>query len=331
MKPNLFDYATSELSQDAFLCWLLAWAHPDNQSVNNLLHRTGTAFLKALYLKAERQAPEVIKSIEITKQDGSIDVLCIVNAETAIIIEDKTGTSQHTGQLERYKNHILSKGYSADKIIPIYMKTGDQSDFSEVIKSGYFIFKRNDLLQVLEPVLAEPNNNAGDIFADYTAYLRRIEDAVQSYATTKPADWTWYAWQGFFNKTQEHLNDGNWDYVPNLSGGFLGYWWCFLGDSNCEQYLQLEQEELCFKIFVSDQTRRTELRDFWHNKIMQRATGSSLSLKRPNRLGLGAYMTVAVLDNDCRITDDQGLLDFPKTISVIRSAEAVLRKCVGQN
>nr|WP_260390277.1 hypothetical protein [Ornithobacterium rhinotracheale] len=25
-KPNLFQYATSELSQDAFLCWLIAWA-----------------------------------------------------------------------------------------------------------------------------------------------------------------------------------------------------------------------------------------------------------------------------------------------------------------
>ena len=24
--PNLFHYATSELSQDAFLCWMLAWA-----------------------------------------------------------------------------------------------------------------------------------------------------------------------------------------------------------------------------------------------------------------------------------------------------------------
>ena len=25
-KPNLFKYAVSELTQDAFLCWLLEWA-----------------------------------------------------------------------------------------------------------------------------------------------------------------------------------------------------------------------------------------------------------------------------------------------------------------
>ena len=31
MKPNLFKYATSELSQDAFICWLLEWAKPQNR------------------------------------------------------------------------------------------------------------------------------------------------------------------------------------------------------------------------------------------------------------------------------------------------------------
>ncbi len=28
--PNLFSYATSELSQDAFICWSLEWASPVN-------------------------------------------------------------------------------------------------------------------------------------------------------------------------------------------------------------------------------------------------------------------------------------------------------------
>lgn len=30
MEPNLFHYASSELSQDAFLLWLLEWANPAN-------------------------------------------------------------------------------------------------------------------------------------------------------------------------------------------------------------------------------------------------------------------------------------------------------------
>ena len=29
LRPNLVDYATKELSQDAVVCWLIAWAHRD--------------------------------------------------------------------------------------------------------------------------------------------------------------------------------------------------------------------------------------------------------------------------------------------------------------
>ena len=38
MKPNVFDYATSELSQDAFLAWLFKWAEKDNEQYDKLLH-----------------------------------------------------------------------------------------------------------------------------------------------------------------------------------------------------------------------------------------------------------------------------------------------------
>ena len=58
-KPNLFTYATSELSQDAMICWLLAWADPNNSS-NMQMYHIGVAFLNSLFEKfAEVQAPSV--------------------------------------------------------------------------------------------------------------------------------------------------------------------------------------------------------------------------------------------------------------------------------
>lgn len=44
MTPNLFDFATSELSQDAFLCWLLScdnWITPPiiPSPVRGFMHR----------------------------------------------------------------------------------------------------------------------------------------------------------------------------------------------------------------------------------------------------------------------------------------------------
>ena len=36
MKVNIFKYATSELSQDAFLCWLIENSHPQYSDNNDL-------------------------------------------------------------------------------------------------------------------------------------------------------------------------------------------------------------------------------------------------------------------------------------------------------
>jgi hypothetical protein len=38
-RPNLFSYATSELSQDAFICWLLSWASLEYKDVDGQLHQ----------------------------------------------------------------------------------------------------------------------------------------------------------------------------------------------------------------------------------------------------------------------------------------------------
>ena len=48
MKPNLFNYATSELSQDAFLLWLLEWANPSNSEYDPELHLTAKVFLRRI-------------------------------------------------------------------------------------------------------------------------------------------------------------------------------------------------------------------------------------------------------------------------------------------
>jgi hypothetical protein len=41
--PNLLDFATSDLSQDAFICWLASWADPSCREPNGPLHQTAAA------------------------------------------------------------------------------------------------------------------------------------------------------------------------------------------------------------------------------------------------------------------------------------------------
>ncbi|GAA3328735.1 hypothetical protein GCM10020331_073910 [Ectobacillus funiculus] len=99
-KPNLFfQYATSELSQDAFLCWLLEWADPQYSETDVQLHNLGKRFVEAIFSK--HQQPRVrIESINIRRQLDGLDILAVINDGFAILIEDKTYTSDHSGQLK---------------------------------------------------------------------------------------------------------------------------------------------------------------------------------------------------------------------------------------
>jgi hypothetical protein len=112
--------------------------------------------------------------------------------------------------------------------------------------------------------------------------------------------------------------------VPNPSGGFLGFWWHFQGDDKCEQYLQLEQDKFCFKIWVRDQETRRELRDLWHQRVIEACPRQGLKAKRPDRFGNGYYMTVAILDQEWRIINKENRIDLYKTIDLLKKAEAVL-------
>jgi len=95
-----------------------------------------------------------ITEIEVYKQHKNIDVLCVVSDgkgnKYALVIEDKTGTINHSSQLVRYLAQT-NKEYSEDNIIAVYYKTEDQADYSDVIGKKYAPFTRDeDILPALD-------------------------------------------------------------------------------------------------------------------------------------------------------------------------------------
>ncbi|MGI6599047.1 MAG: PD-(D/E)XK nuclease family protein [Kiritimatiellia bacterium] len=330
MKPNLFQYATSELSQDAILCWLLSWSDNKHKVTDPILHELGRNFLDSLYQCANRTPPENYQSIEIYQQSGGIDIVCYVNGDTALVIEDKVGTKQHSNQLARYKATISKRGFSPDKIILVYLQTRDQSNYSEAAQHGYSVYRRRDLLKVLESSSGMAAQKENNIVADYSSHLRRIENNVQGFRTLSPKNWTWESWIGFYLELQNVFTDANWGYVPNQSGGFWGFWWQMQGDDKCRQYLQIEQAKFCFKIWVQDKGKRGALRNLWNRRILEECTRHGLKARRPNRFGNGTCMTVAILDQEYRIVNDRNELDFPRTIEILKRAESVLNHARSQ-
>ncbi len=333
--PNIFNYATSELSQDAFICWLLQWAAPEFANIEPRLNECGTKFIDALFIKAGKIKPEKFDSIEVKKQVDSIDVLVMLKESTgdihAIIIEDKTDTKHHSDQLNRYYKIVKDKFKIPEKnIIPIYLKTGDQSSYSAIKECGFFEFLRNDFLCLLRKGKTSGVDN--DIFNDFLFHLEKKESAVNKFKN-EPID-VWAkknnrAWSGFYSELKKELNTGNWNYVANQAGGFMGFWWAGKKVGNVTPYLLLAENQLCFKIGVKEGKPKTE-RNEWHNRICKAAKEHQPNLKinKPDRFGSGKDMTVAVLKTEYLVPDSNGILNLSETVKILRECEYILKTAI---
>lgn len=264
--------------------------------------------------------PSEITDIRITKQDKYIDVLCMINNKFAIIIEDKTGTKHHSGQLKRYLKEIEGRNYEQENILPIYYKSEDQSCYSKVLENGYELFLRKDITTVLDMY-----KGTNQVLLDYKNYIIQISIKIDSFKFLPLAEWNWHSWIGFYILLQKELKTGNWDYVANRKGGFLGFWWHWYGDAECEQYLQLEKSNLCFKIKVGKYSDKRKLRSHWHKIIKNHPSQiEDLTIIKPPKFGSGRHMTVCINKNDYRVTKSDNTMDINKTIERLKSAESLL-------
>jgi hypothetical protein len=75
----------------------------------------------------------------------------------------------------------------------------------------------------------------------------------------------------FYEELKENGIEGNYGYVPNRNGGFFGFWWCGKGDEKCQQYLQLEEGKLSFKIWVKEKQERNNMRTKWSQTLLYKS------------------------------------------------------------
>jgi hypothetical protein len=332
--PNLFRFAPRELSQDAFIAWLASWACPSQAHENRPLHQTGQKLLEALFACHGVAAPAGPTIVRARCQVDRIDVLIEIDTTYAILIEDKLYSAEHSDQLRRYATRLTAeKAKTECTVLPIYFKTGDQSNLRAVFDSGYRVFDRQAFLRVLEFGMAQ--GVTSDIFRDYYTWLQSLEDAVEAFRVTPLSVWTAAQWTGFFKALQATgvFSGCGWDYVPNRQGGFMGFWWGNLKIApDCHLYLQLEEQKLCFKIAVpetmADADRRA-LQSAWNQRIITAADESGLSV-HARHLRPGRWMTVASVAGDIRQTSSAApdILDFTETLNLMQRAEAVARSAL---
>ena len=341
--PNLFHYAKKELSQDAMICWLIAWAGQEKGTGTEQeeLRRCGLKFVSALLnhkrdSKNPVQLEDVLKT-EILQQERSIDVLARINERHVLLIEDKTGTGEHGKQLSRYYNDVMEGRTQFGEVLerylhPVYLKTGNQAladDHRIEQTEKYKVFDRADFLNVLNGY-----EGSNSILLDFRQHLQEVEDKTNRYT-----EWTdderkrksWSAWEGFYRRLEGELDtstgSGNgWSNVPNPAGGFLGFYW--YPSSNHEIYLQIEgggpgtAAKLCFKVDAGEDSEQHErLKWDWNKRVL--GAGEQQVVK-PDVMRKGKSMTVAWWKDDWMAFGKDGKLDVPNTVQNLKRAESVV-------
>lgn len=113
VENNIFNFATNELSQDAFICWCLNWINMPVRDDNESGCQFGIQFLSRLLNGAYDISS--VNQIYIFRQLLNIDVLVLVpELQAALIIEDKTSSQEHGNQINRYK-YLLSKIFKSNQ------------------------------------------------------------------------------------------------------------------------------------------------------------------------------------------------------------------------
>ena len=265
LSHNIFSYATSELSQDAFLCWLFSYGDLKSKEDYPELHNCAMDLLCKLC--PDSQQPIYVKSIH--RQEDHIDVLIeaegINNRALFIIIEDKSGTTEHDEQLERYKKIVIEKYQDQNpEVIGAYYKSGLQGRQDGIIAAGYRAVFRPQILEILNK---HPECMKNDIFGSYYRNLYDAQNEAQKYKEYRYDEWEWCQIEAFFDDILHSERFGEekfcaYDYVPNQDGGFISMWTAgsYIKNEPWQLYFQLEfapkKAQICIKGWIDGKAEK---------------------------------------------------------------------------
>ncbi len=208
MSNNIFDYATSELSQDAFLCWCVNWFNdPSNPKLREMSIELLNEFTDIDKIESVRIYRQFSRRVSIPDESGEdkkvkipvkIDVLFIVNNSVAVILEDKTTTSEHDEQIQRYEkglNQIINESkkgeefYNIQRIQTVFLKTGFMFDNDKCVEANKIVTS-----EVFLKILSKYLGNS-EILDSYVTKLKSdwqfFNEELKNYEGSDGSFWDW--------------------------------------------------------------------------------------------------------------------------------------------
>ena len=205
MKTNLFDYATKELSQDAFICWFIA--NYDSEIIGK--HSYG--FIRFLTKRNIKDGE--ITHIDIKQQEHDMDVVIDFwttnptnkNSNFVLVIEDKTYSSLHDNQLVDYGKRVAKWDDADKRTIKVFFKTDyltekDKEELKKAKKEGYE-WEEYDLDTVYNGLFKNIPNTESEILNSYVEHVKKLYNDYHIISNEKTDCWTKANWSKFFVDT----------------------------------------------------------------------------------------------------------------------------------
>lgn len=191
---NLFDYATKELSQDAFLRWLFENYNCENENIKRVCRTFFAEFTNDEFTKERKLNFEEISELRTQAQWKYIDVsiwFTCAGKKYLIVIEDKTISEEHN-QLETYNTKIaeyLNKSnFDIEHVFKVFYKTSKISnEEKERIKRAQWkeIF---DITRIYN-MLKDEEKTGSEVLDYYIEYIKSLNKLFVDYKEVPINEW----------------------------------------------------------------------------------------------------------------------------------------------
>lgn len=207
MLTNIFTYATKELSQDAFICWLLA--NYDTEELQEESYR----FLNLLMDKNFSVGD--IKLMTIKQQERKMDIVIdfwtsvskSCDSHYVLIVEDKTTSSAHDEQLVNY-NEIIYKWNNNEpgfklRTKKVFFKSNilspqDKEEIAKANEKTCIQWKKIDIDDLQKGFFKDAKKRKSEVFNMYIDYFSKLYNDIKLPPTSQPSSWNFNNWRRFF-------------------------------------------------------------------------------------------------------------------------------------
>lgn len=191
---NLFDFATKELSQDAFLRWLI-------ESVNNPdVASVSRAFLK--WLTGYNGKIEVVRTAPQWKRiDVVAELFCPKTCESIVLaIEDKVDAGEHDDQLNKYGKKLEEWQFVKPNLNgrrtfrKVFYKTAHLHSLEKqrILEMGWVVFELDDVATFFEKFEYFSKSEIVRSYAKHVLGRKRVSDkSMEAWSIENFAAWFW--------------------------------------------------------------------------------------------------------------------------------------------